>query len=194
MRWIADVGAWIALAAVPTLGGCAATASADTTFATVDGSGTAPLDVPPDRVHVLVFLSRNCPISRAYASDLQALAIEWRHRPVRLFPVLVDPDLDPAAARDIALDLGLPGTIVLDPTQLLAQAVGATQTPEAAVLTQQGLQYLGRIDDVWTAAGERAIAPEHRDLRDAVLDVLAGNQVAVPRTRPVGRPLPASGR
>jgi hypothetical protein len=180
----------VALAVVPVLGGCAGTVSASTKFATVDGAYAAPLDVAASWLHVLVFLSRECPIGRTYVPDLQALAIEWRGRPVRLFCVLVDPDLDAGLARELAQDAGLPGTIVLDPTLALAHAVGATQTPEAAVLTAKGLQYLGRIDDVWTEFGERAIAPEHRDLRTAVLDLLAGSEVAVPRTRPVGRPLP----
>jgi hypothetical protein len=156
----------------------------------VDGREVAPLAVANGDVHVVVFTSHECPIANAYAPTLQQLAATWQSRTVRLFVVHVDPDLDAAAAREHAAAFGLPGTVVLDPHHTLARALGATHTPEAAVLTTCGLAYRGRIDDQWAALGARAPAASRHDLRDAVAAVLAGQAVATPRTAAVGCLLP----
>jgi hypothetical protein len=118
------------------------------------------------------------------------LAAGWQRAPVRLFLVHVDPDLTVEAARIHAREYELPGTVLLDPAHSLAAAVGATRTPEAAVVTAAGLQYRGRIDDQWGDLGRRAGEANRHDLRDAVAAVLGGRPVPTPRTPTVGCLLP----
>lgn len=138
------------------------------------GQPHLPLQVPPGTVHVLVFLSQECPIANGYAPTLQQLAQpasapDPNQRPaVRWFLVHVDPDLSAAAAREHAAAFGLPGTVLLDPPHRLAQALGITRTPEAAVLSPAGLCYRGRVDDQWAALGSRRPAPTCHDLRAAI--------------------------
>jgi hypothetical protein len=155
----------------------------------LDGAFATPLIVPAGSVHVLVFTSHECPIANAYAPALQELADAWSGQPVRLFVVHVDPQLTPTAARAHAAAYQLPGTILLDPEQRLARELGITRTPEAAVLTGNGLVYRGRIDDQWHALGARSAATS-RDLADAVAAARAGNPVRVPFPPAVGCLLP----
>lgn len=166
----------------------------------LDGVPQQPTVVARGAVHVLVFTSHECPIANSYAPTLQQLAAAWQQGPtpdgslqdraVRLFLVHVDPDLPPAEARAHAAAYGLPGTILLDPTHVLARALGATRTPEAVVLTGDGIAYRGRIDDQWQALGSRAQAQGTHDLADAVREARAGRTVPPPHPAAVGCLLP----
>lgn len=154
------------------------------------GDPHEPMAVAPGSVHVLVFSSPECPIANAYAPTLQQLAAAWAGQPVKLFLVHPDPDVDATAAARHAVDYALPGTVLLDPNQQLARAVGVTRTPEAAVLGESGLLYRGRIDDQWRALGVRAASATEHDLATAVKRALAGGATPAPWPAAVGCLLP----
>jgi hypothetical protein len=141
-------------------------------------------------VHVLLFLNPECPIANAYAPTLQSLAAGWQDQPVRLFLVHVDPAVDAARAATHAADYHLPGSVQLDPQHRVVRRVGITRTPEAAVLTSQGLIYRGRIDDQWQALGTRRPAATQNDLAQAVAAALNGQRPAEPWPPAVGCLLP----
>ncbi|MBL8722756.1 MAG: redoxin domain-containing protein [Planctomycetes bacterium] len=159
-------------------------------LAAADGTVHAPLVRAQGAVHVVVFVSHECPIANAYAPTLRELAAAWAGQPVRLYLVLVDPDLSPAAAAAHAQQYELPGTLLLDPHHELATALAATRTPEAFVLGAAGLVYRGRIDDQWHNFGARAQAANRHELRDAVAAALGGRTATVARTDAVGCLLP----
>jgi len=156
----------------------------------LDGARLDPLAVPAGRVHVLVWISHECPIANSYAPTLRALAAAWRTHPVDLFVLHVDPDLAPAAARDHAVAYELPGTVAFDERQAIARSLGVTTTPEAAVLTPTGVAYRGRIDDQWRQLGVRTPAPTTHDLRDAVARAERGEPIPAPHPAAVGCLLP----
>ncbi len=151
----------------------------------------APLAVADDAVHVIIFISHECPIANGYAPTLRELHMKWSSDPcTNLFLVHVDPDLSVAAAIAHAKDYELPGTILMDPEQVLARACGATITPEAIVVSAAGIGYRGRIDDQWRKLGSRAPEASQHDLLDAVANVLQGKAVAQPFPKAVGCLLP----
>lgn len=160
----------------------------------LDGAIHAPTRCAADAVHVLVFISHECPIANAYAPTLRALAADWQGQPIRLFIVHVDPDLTAAAAAAHAKDYRLPGTILLDPAQRLAASLGVTRTPEAVVLHDTALVYRGRIDDQWKDLGVRRPIASAHDLRAAVATALAGGVVPPPYPQAVGCLLPEPAR
>lgn len=165
----------------------------------LDGTRHQPLAACPGSVHVVVFLSHECPIANAYAPELRALAERTRGQPVHWYLVHVDPDVTAAAAREHAANFALPGTVLLDPGQDLVRALGASRTPEVFVLTAADggpwqVAYQGRIDDLWQGFGARAQTASTHELRDALDAVIAGRPVAVPRTEAVGCLLPAPRR
>ena len=111
-------------------------------------------------MHVVVFISHECPIANGYAPTLGELHEQWAQEPrVEMFLVHVDPDFDAEAAIAHQQDYQLPGPVLLDPEQVLAKACGATITPEAVVVTSEGIAYRGRIDDQWRKLGSRARRP-----------------------------------
>ncbi|MCC7061598.1 MAG: redoxin domain-containing protein [Planctomycetes bacterium] len=156
----------------------------------LDGKRYHPLERAAGAVHVIVFVSHECPIANAYAPTLRALAAAWANQPVALYLVHCDPDLSLAAAKQHAAEFELAGTVLLDPRHELAKELGATRTPEAFVVCDQGTAYHGRIDDQWAALGSRAQEVGCHDLRDAVAVVLAGKAVANSVTDAVGCLLP----
>ncbi|MBK8101372.1 MAG: redoxin domain-containing protein [Planctomycetes bacterium] len=172
---------------------CGCAGAAPTILPDLDGRAQAPLTVAAGQLHVLFFVSQECPIANSYAPRIAELAAGWPGA-VRTFVVHVDPDLTVAAATAHARDYALPAPILLDPAQSLATALGITHTPEVAVLTTGGLAYRGRIDDRWGDLGEKSQEPETHDLRDAVAALLADRTIATPRTEPVGCLLPEAQR
>lgn len=136
---------------------------------------------------VLVFVGVECPVSNSYAPEIVDLCREYGPRGISFCMVYPDPDLSIAAARKHAADYGFPCPAVLDSDLRLASKVGATLTPEVALLSPSGkLLYRGRIDDRYFALGQQRAQPTKRDLRQALDAVLAGRPVPVPRTQPMG--------
>jgi len=148
-------------------------------------------DGAPSGLAVLLFVARECPIANAYAPELARLADRYGARGVAFLLVYSDVDDDLAAVRDHVRGFGLALPAVLDPSQELAHAVGATVTPEAALVDRAGaLLYRGRVDDRYLDYGVARRRPERRDLAEALDAALAGEPVRSPRTEPVGCFLP----
>ncbi len=147
----------------------------------------------PGETVVLLFGAVDCPIANGYAPELASLSARCRElglRMVYVYPA-ADVTVDEAARHGREYALRMP--FLLDPTHRLVDAVGATVTPEAAVVRVGNVVadpievlYRGRIDDRYPARGIRRTAVTSRDLRDAIEAVASGRPVAVPRTTPVG--------
>jgi Redoxin len=157
----------------------------------IDGSIHRPFDDPQVRAVVLVFVVPDCPISNAYLPELNRLHADYGPRGVRLFLVQVDPQLSVEGAREHAKEYRLRPPVVLDGRHAWVRKLGATVTPEAAVLSPAGqVLYLGRIDDRYPALGKWRAKVTSHDLRDALDAVLAGRPVPRPRTEAVGCDIP----
>jgi hypothetical protein len=160
----------------------------DVTVLDVAGQPIQPLaDAPAHAATVLIFITDDCPISNAYAPDINAIVTEYSPRNVVFYVAYVDPGLSDAAARKHAADFGYTCPIVVDRQHELVKAVGAGITPEAAVISPGNeLAYRGRIDDRYVDFGKKRLAPGRQDLRIALDAVLAGERVSVHRTDAVG--------
>jgi peroxiredoxin len=160
-------------------------------FVDVKGATHYPLDPRGAKAVVLFFLTTDCPIANYYTSEIRAIVKDHATKGVRCYAVHVDPDLTPAEARKHAETYGLTCPVLIDAKHRLVKATGATVTPEAAVLTPDGkLAYRGRIDDIYADLGKRRVAPNQRDLREALAAVLQGQPVKTPRTTALGCPIP----
>lgn len=162
-------------------------AAADWSLQDVQGLEHRPWSDPATRAVVLVFISTDCPIANYYHPTLRILAADYRERGVQLMFVHPNSRTSNVQARDHVKAYGITAPVLLDPTQQLVQATGATKTPQAAVIDRQGkVRYLGRIDDTYAGYGQKRPQPTRNDLRDALDAVLAGKPVAVPRTESIG--------
>ena len=180
-----------ALVLLAVLSGCAVpeapAPSAPVALCSLDGSEHRPLEVAARTLHVLLFLTTDCPIANAYAPTIARLREEFEAQGVRFFLVHVDPQLGPDAALHHAAAYGHRPPILLDRRHELVRAVGATITPEVAVLAPGGvLAYRGRIDDWFGAIGKKRPAPTGHDLRDALGELLAGRAPREARTEAIG--------
>ena len=158
----------------------------------VDGHELKPLD-PAGPAGVLFFITNDCPISNSYAPEIQRICGDYAAKGVKCTLVYSDLSVDAAAIRKHRADYGYNATIpaVSDGSHQLAQATGATITPEAVVAGKAGqVLYRGRIDNFYAGLGKpRRIVTEH-DLRQALDEVLAGKPVSHPQTQAVGCYIP----
>jgi len=140
---------------------------------------------------VLLFISADCPISNRYAPTINQLVKEHGPADTAFYAVQSDPDITPGAASQYARDYGFEFPVLLDPYQSLATRYGVMVTPTAVVVSGRGeLLYRGRIDDRAVDLGQWRNTARKQDLRDAIVDVLAGKAVARPFPDAVGCFLP----
>ena len=145
------------------------------------------LDEARDRkVVVLAFIGTECPLAEAYAPRLAEVARDFEKRGVGFFAVDSNQQDGPVAIGRFAEKHGLPFPILKDIGNDLADRLGAERTPEVFVLDEsRAVVYRGRIDDQYAIGVHRPSSTRH-DLVDALVAVLAGRPVPVPKTDAVG--------
>jgi len=188
---------WIAIRclflgfAIILLGGCQTTSgvrSANSISLTdLNGVVRQPLECGEHKATVLIFITTDCPIANGYAPEINRLVFSSSSAGITFCLVHVDPAVTIEQARKHAADFGFTCPVVLDPTHQLVKAVGATVTPEAAIITpKHELVYLGRIDDKYVDFGKKRVEPSQRDLQNALDAIAAGRPVPVARTKAIG--------
>jgi peroxiredoxin len=143
------------------------------------------------RLIVLFFIMPDCPVSQSYVPEMNRIAGAFGGRGVTVAAVQTDAAVpDDAVARHVR-EYGYQFPVLLDPKHVLVRHVGATITPEAAVLSPDGrVIYRGRIDNRVVSIGTRRPQATVFDLRDALEATLAGRAVAEARTQAVGCLIP----
>jgi len=149
------------------------------------------LSAPRDGFSVLIFYSSECPISNAYSPTLGSLYDAFPAKTVKWVGICVDPDLSDADLQAHARDFGLKFPVVRDRHGSIARKLGATVTPEAFVIDEQGhVRYHGRIDDQFAKRGVRNANPSGNELKDAIAALLKGDKVKAAHVVAVGCPIP----
>jgi len=147
-------------------------------------------EVGKDKVVVLAFLGTECPLAKLYAPRLAELAKTYEPRGVVFLGI--NPNRQDAVTEIAAFarthEVKFP--ILKDLNQEVADAVGATRTPEVVVLdASHKIRYRGRIDDQYgfqERASYQKSKPVTNDLADALDAVLAGKQVATAESPAAG--------
>ena len=137
---------------------------------------------------VWVFTSAGCPLAARYLPRLGEMERTYRERGVRFVGIDVGAG-SMAEAMDQSFEHGVEFHFVKDFDGAAAAAVGATRSPQVAVLDgERVLRYRGRVDAQYRLSGARPDAGR-ADLQEALEDVLAGRPVRVPQTATDGCPL-----
>jgi len=158
----------------------------------VDGHEVKPLE-PAGAAGILFFVTNDCPIANSYAPEIQSICGEYGGKGVACTLVYSDLSLDAAAVRKHHEEYRYPQTIraVRDTGHKLADATGATITPEAVVVGRAGkVLYRGRIDNFYAALGKKRRQATEHDLRQALDETLAGKPVTHPQSQAVGCYIP----
>jgi len=136
---------------------------------------------------VVIFTTNACPYDEYYRARINKLAGTYSDRvPV----VLVNSSIEPAESADNmtrkAQQLGLSMPYLADKDQTLMQSLGATKSPQAFLLKNNGgkftVVYSGAIDD--NAQVEADV--RHTLLRDAIDTMLASKRIETAEVRPTG--------
>ena len=121
-------------------------------FSDLSGKRYASADLSGAKATVFFFSSTQCPVAQRYAPKMAAMTKNFGG--AKFFLVHASPDDSAPALKKWAAAQKLNIPLVKDDGAKLAGALGATVTPEVAVLDSAGvLRYVGRLDE-----GEAALA------------------------------------
>lgn len=144
------------------------------------GTGRVNVDPAGSKGAVVVFLSSKCPCSNSHVDELKDLAREYSA--FRFLAVHSNGDESESQARSYFKEMALPFPVVQDDKFLLADRFGAQKTPHAFVVLPDGkVAYQGGV----TNSNEYARATK-KHLRNALADLQAGRDIAVPEGRALG--------
>jgi len=153
----------------------------------IDGQLFSPFE-PAGRARVLFFVASDCPVSNAYAPEIQRFCTAYGSKGVGCRLLYEDFRIDAGAVRKHLDEYGyrsMPAAI--DADRAIADRAKATVTPSAVVIDRTGaIRYRGRIDNLYAALGKPRRQVTSHDLSDALDAVLAGKPVRMPETEAVG--------
>jgi hypothetical protein len=147
-----------------------------------------PITVDPSgsKATVLLFISYECPIANRYAPEIGRIYADYKTKGVQFVRVYVCEQESAAECNQHGKDFKLTMPGLIDFHMEIAKKVGATVTPEAAILDSEGhLRYRGRIDNQNVEHG-KIREGYRRDLRVALDEMLAGKPVSMPTTAAIG--------
>ena len=139
----------------------------------VNGKDTSLKSLAGKKGTVLLFIAVQCPVSNAYNERMEKLAQDYNAKGIAVIGINsnVKEDADAVKAHASANKLSFP--ILKDPSNKIADKLGAGVTPEAYFLDASNkLIYHGRIDN--SRNGDNI---EATDLRNAIDASLAGKPV-----------------
>lgn len=135
---------------------------------------------------VYIFLSETCPICQSYTLTLKELYKKYNSKIefIGVFPNYYT-DLDSILA--FKEKYSIPFELIMDKDSKLTKHFKASITPEVFVETENGrLLYSGRIDDSFYAIGKRRNVITSTELSDALIQIVSGHPITVPKTQAVG--------
>jgi peroxiredoxin len=139
---------------------------------------------------IVAFDCNTCPVSKAYNERILALAKKYKDT----YPLVAinanDPEVSPGDSFEEMVDYakrkGYTFPYLVDETQNVAKAFGATNTPHMFVLNRTGkefkVMYIGAIDDNQRSASNVT----KKYLENAIDELLAGKTVTTAKTKAVG--------
>jgi peroxiredoxin len=135
---------------------------------------------------VVAFLGVECPIAKAYAAKLPRILEAFDPAKVALVAIDANQQDSLTELAHFVKTMELSYPLLRDGGNKVADAFGATRTPEVFVLDRERkIRYYGRIDDQMTYGRQRT-APEKKHLADAVAAVLEGKDIAEPHVESLG--------
>lgn len=131
----------------------------------------------------VIFIATKCPVSNAYNGRMSALAKEYAAKGTAVVGVNSNVSEPAADVVEHAKKNGLDFPILKDPGNKVADAWGATRTPEVFLLDPKGVVlYHGRIDE----NQDDPKGVQSPDFRNALDAVLAGQPVPKAETKAFG--------
>jgi peroxiredoxin len=149
-----------------------------------DGKAVALKDLlAKNKAVAVIFVATKCPVSNAYNTRMAALGKEYAAKGALLVGINSNKTEPAAEVKEHAEKHGFTFPVLKDDGNKIADAYGATRTPEVFVVDPKGnLLYHGRIDENQDDA-KNVRSP---DLRNALEAVLSGKPVPTAETKAFG--------
>ena len=154
----------------------------------VDGKFHSLSDYDDKKVVVVFFTCNHCPYVQAYEGRIIALQEEFKDKGVTFIGInsndstnYPEDSFENMIVR--AKSKGFNFYYVRDESQEVAQAYGATHTPQIFVFDEdRKLRYTGKIDDNWREPEK----VKERYLRDAIISLIEGRKIENEETYAIG--------
>lgn len=157
----------------------------------IDGKMVSLTDYKDAKGIIVVFTCNHCPFSIKYEDRINGLAKKYNNAGYPL--IAVNPNDTVQYADDSysnmqkrAKDKGFVFPYLVDDTQAIAKAYGATKTPHVFLLQKEGkefvVKYVGAIDD----NTDDASAAKVKYVEQAIDELNAGKPVSVSSTKAIG--------
>ena len=154
------------------------------------GKAHALSDAKAAKLVVVAFIGVDCPLSKLYAPRLAELAKEYEGKGVIFLGVDANRQDSVTELAQFAKVHQVQFPLLKDVGNTLADAMGATRNPQVFVLdADRAIRYVGRVDDQYgfqTGSGYAKPTSSHRDLANALDELLAGKAVSQPTTEAIG--------
>jgi hypothetical protein len=148
---------------------------------------TASIPSPKAKGTVLIFVGVDCPIANRLSPEIGRIIKEYSAKEIDCWLVYPDRELKSDRALKHMQEFGLSCMATIDRKRAITKAVGATVTPQAAILDAKGhVKYLGRINDLFAEHGKTNPEIKSHDLRVSLDALLAGKPIPNPITEAVG--------
>jgi len=153
----------------------------------LDGSPTSLAEMQQTPYAVLIFMSPECPLCENYSQVLADLREGFPSDSVAFWGIFPGQHYDKLSIQRFMARYHPPVEVLLDPEYSLTNALGATVTPEAFLLDQNGsVRYQGPIDNWIPELGvKRAVITEHY-LQAAIEAVLQGKPAPAAEQAAIG--------
>lgn len=153
----------------------------------VSGKVVSLRDYNDARGLVILFVSNTCPYDSYYYSRIKALTSQQHIMPVILVNSLPGENENAEAMKAKIAETGIDAPYLADKAQTLMAALGASKTPQAVVLKNNGsalftIFYNGAIDD--NAQVEADVHSPY--VANAISALLHGQKITATSVRPVG--------
>ena len=152
--------------------------------AAADGKPVALKDLlAKNKAVAVIFVATKCPVSNAYNDRMAALGKDYAAKGVAVVGINSNKTEPAAEVASHAKEHGFTFPVVKDPENKVADAYGASHTPEVFVISPKGtLVYHGRIDE----SQDDPKNVRSPDLRNALDAILAGRPVPAAETKAFG--------
>jgi len=149
-----------------------------------DGKAVALKDLlAKNKAVAVVFVATKCPVSNAYNTRMAALGKEYAAKGIPLVGINSNKTEPAAEVKEHAEKHGFTFPVLKDEGNRIADAYGATKTPEVFVIDPKGnLIYHGRIDE----NQDEPANVKSPDLRNALEAILGGKPVPAAETKAFG--------
>jgi peroxiredoxin len=152
------------------------------TLADTDGKQRSFNDLKGKNGAVIIFMSAQCPVVKAYADRINALVKDYQAKGVSVIGMNSNATESLDYVKSNMTERGYSFPMLIDKGNVIADKLGATVTPEVYLFDKDGkLVYRGAIDN--DRSGENVTA---RPLQDAVDATLTGKAVAKTETKAFG--------